>query len=107
MICDICAKDVMRLSYTWDDPKGKCRDCYRGRSLDSLAPGIITDSIPGGLEIKHGICNPDGTPRKYYEKSAIRAAAFDAGFTISGETPKLNNRLLDARRESERTRETR
>jgi hypothetical protein len=55
------------------------------------------DDIPGGLEIKHGICNPDGTPKKYYSKSEIRKAAFEAGYTISGETPKANHKLNDQR----------
>lgn len=42
--------------------------------------GVIQDSIEGGIEIKHGICNPDGTPRKYYSKTEIRKAAKAAGF---------------------------
>ena len=38
-------------------------------------PSVIDDSIPGGLEIRHGLCNEDGTPRKYYSHSEIRAEA--------------------------------
>ncbi len=36
---------------------------------------IWTDDIPGGLDIAHGICHEDGTPRRYYSRSAIREAA--------------------------------
>ena len=36
---------------------------------------VIGDDIPGGLEIRHGICNEDGSPRKYYSKSEMRAEA--------------------------------
>ncbi len=50
--------------------------------------GIITDEIPGGIEIKHGICNPDGTPKRYYSKTEIRRAANERGYTISGDTPR-------------------
>ena len=35
---------------------------------------VWTDDIPGGLEIAHGICNADGTPRRYYSRSEIKAA---------------------------------
>lgn len=32
---------------------------------------IIPDDIPGGVWVRHGICNDDGTPRKYYTKSEM------------------------------------
>lgn len=41
---------------------------------------VIDDSIPGGIEIKHGICNLDGTPRKYYSKTEINAEAKRRGY---------------------------
>lgn len=58
---------------------------------------IATDSIPGGYEVKNALCWPDGTPRKFYSKSDIKRTAFDTGWTISGETPKPNQRLVEAR----------
>jgi hypothetical protein len=33
---------------------------------------VHVDSIPGGLYIKHGLCNEDGTPRRYDSYSEIR-----------------------------------
>lgn len=36
---------------------------------------VITDDIPGGIEIKHGICHEDGSPRRYYSKSEMTKAA--------------------------------
>lgn len=41
--------------------------------------GITPDLIPGGIEIKHGICNPDGTPRRYDSKSEMRRVAREMG----------------------------
>lgn len=35
---------------------------------------VWADDIPGGIEIANGICNEDGTPKRYYSKSEIRAA---------------------------------
>jgi hypothetical protein len=45
--------------------------CPHGRGANSA----IGDDIPGGIEIRHGICNEDGTPRRYYTHSAMRAEA--------------------------------
>ena len=33
--------------------------------------GVIGDDIPGGIEIRHGLCNEDGSPRRYYSHSEI------------------------------------
>lgn len=37
--------------------------------------GITTDDIPGGVLIRNGICEDDGSPKRYYTKSSIHAAA--------------------------------
>lgn len=36
---------------------------------------VIGDDIPGGLEIRHGLCNEDGSPRRYYSKTEIAKEA--------------------------------
>lgn len=36
---------------------------------------VIGDDIPGGVDILHGICNDDGSPKRYYTKSDINKAA--------------------------------
>lgn len=59
-----------------------------GGILWGQSAGVIGDDIPGGIEIKHGLCNPDGTPRRYYSKTEIKRAANEAGYTISGDTCK-------------------
>lgn len=38
------------------------------------------DDIPGGMLIKHGICSPDGSPKRYDTHSSIKAAAEAAGY---------------------------
>lgn len=43
--------------------------------------GVIGDDIPGGYEVKHGICNEDGSPRKYYTKSEMTREAKRRGLT--------------------------
>jgi len=41
----------------------------------------IGDDIPGGIEIRHGLCNIDGSPRVYYSHSEIRREAEKRGLT--------------------------
>lgn len=36
---------------------------------------VISDEIPGGIWIRHGLCNEDGSPRKYYSKSEMAREA--------------------------------
>lgn len=55
------------------------------------APGIATDGIPGGLEIRHGLVNEDGSPRTFYSKTDIRRAANEEGLTWMNDTPKPYN----------------
>lgn len=40
---------------------------------------VQQDSIEGGLEIHHGLCNEDGTPRTYYSRSEMRQACAAKG----------------------------
>jgi len=62
-----------------------CERCYKpvdvGEHGHMLCPlerrrstAIWSDDIPGGVEIANAICNEDGTPKRYYSKSAIRLA---------------------------------
>lgn len=70
-----------------------CPNCHAPNTeLDypsiNKAPGLSVDSIPGGLTIKHGICHPDGSPKRYDSHSDIKRALNEAGYTIVGDTPK-------------------
>ncbi len=35
---------------------------------------VVQDSIEGGVMIAHGICNPDGTPKRYDSRAEIARA---------------------------------
>jgi hypothetical protein len=50
--------------------------------------GIVPDGIPGGKLIPHAICNPDGSPKRYYSNTEIKRALNKAGYSILGDTPK-------------------
>ena len=51
------------------------------------APSVIGDELIN-YEAKHGVCHPDGTPRKFYNKTELKQALNEAGLSIYGDTPK-------------------
>jgi hypothetical protein len=68
-----------------------CERCYRpldqgehGLYLCPLqtrraAPVVWADDIPGGIEIAHGLCNADGSPRRFDSRSAIQTGRREKG----------------------------
>lgn len=59
---------------------------------------VWQDSIEGGIEIAHGLCNADGSPRRYYSKSEIKQACAVKGFVPYHEVyaEAGNQRIKDA-----------
>jgi hypothetical protein len=59
--------------------------CHCGAATDILwtgrAAGVVDDSIPGGIWIRHGLCNADGSPRRYDSHTEMRKEAAKRGFT--------------------------
>lgn len=68
-----------------------CERCYRPANQGEhglyrcplerrlSAPVVWADDIPGGVELAHGLCHPDGTPRRFDSRSSIRRAAAEKG----------------------------
>lgn len=94
--CNKCGADSPKLSWL-RERDGWCPSCFHAGTTPTNTIMIATDEIPGGLEIKHGLCNPDGSPRKFYSKSEIKREAYESGWSILGDTPKINPRLQEAR----------
>lgn len=57
----------------------RCRACSELLVKLPVAPAVHADGIPGGIMIRNGICNADGSPRRYDSKSEIRLATKQAG----------------------------
>jgi hypothetical protein len=73
--CNTCNEESVRYSSV-DNRRLPCEKC--GSEIELLfkaANSVIGDDIPGGIEIRHGLCNEDGSPRRYYSKSEIAAEA--------------------------------
>ncbi len=59
--------------------------CPCGAEMEKVwlgrAAAVIDDSIPGGYLVRHGICWPDGSPRRYDSKSEMARQAKRQGLT--------------------------
>src|SRR5216684_5133408 len=44
--------------------------------------------------IRHGICNEDGTPKRYTSKEQIKRDAYEAGYNQGTDTPHPNPRIV-------------
>lgn len=97
LTCESCGKSTNTLKYL-RERSGWCPTCfYATETTVNQSAMIATDSIPGGLEIKHGLCYEDGTPRRFDSKSEIKRAAYDLGYVIAGDTPKSNPHIAEQR----------
>ena len=96
MKCENCQTDVNSIVIHEEAKQLWCWPCHEAtKHKSNQAAYVIGDDIPGGYEVKHGICNPDGTPKKYYTKSSMRQAAFEKGLFQADDTPKINHRLKE------------
>jgi len=89
----LCPEGHKFVEMLWDsDPLPSCPICgqtsdlYADHSIRLHAPAVHGDEID--IWVKNGICNDDGSPKRYRSKSEIRAAAAARGLVIYGETPK-------------------
>jgi hypothetical protein len=90
--CDPCEWEG-KLWHWSNEPAPECPSCSVALEPNddpepNRAAAVVPDDIPGGLLVKHAICNDDGSPKRYYSKTEIKAAAAAKGWTINGDTPK-------------------
>lgn len=93
--CEKCSGTSSSVIYK--DTIRMCHSCYNdllGGGANK-APSVHGDECD--VWIKHGVCNPDGSPKRYRSKAEIKQAAFNAGLFQGGDTPKVNHRLLEER----------
>lgn len=67
-----------------------CPDCSAPTALitDTVnqAHGVIGDEL-NGYEARHGVCWPDGSPRRFDSKTDLKRALNEKGLKILGDTP--------------------
>lgn len=74
--CNTCGKHLLDCLEPSEAPTVMCK-CggLTQRVWLGKTAGVIADTIPGGLYLKHGLCNADGSPKRYDSHSEIRAEA--------------------------------
>lgn len=88
-ICQACGHTQLDC---WEPIQGvtdpRCPTCGEPlrRGFTQRPAAVLSDDIPGGVEIRHGLCHPDGTPRTYYSHSEIRREC-----QVRGVTPKVEH----------------
>ena len=86
-----CGWEDKKLAWDYDLPL-PCPQCGEDTSLNypqvNEADGVAPDGIRGGLLVRHGICNEDGSPKKYYSRTDMKRALNAKGYSIGGDTPK-------------------
>jgi hypothetical protein len=63
-----------------DEGESVCGGLMLRVYLPTKRNNVIGDDIPGGVLIKHALCNPDGSPRRYYSHSEINREAKKRGY---------------------------
>ncbi len=96
-ICENCHADVNSIVahetklWCW-----RCHDESKGKKLGEAA-SVIGDECD--VYLRHGLCNEDGSPKRYRSKEEIKRVAFEKGLFQGGDTPKVNQRLQEAKLE--------
>lgn len=93
MQCSACHEVFKGLAWSFNlDQAIPCPACgsegwYAPDAKKGVAPGMFGDELPVGYEARHGVCHPDGTPRRFDSKTELKRALNEAGLTIMGDTP--------------------
>lgn len=81
--CDKCNKvvlDHLERDYAKQDRPVCCEQPMTRVFLPTTTGGVKDDSIPGGIWMKNGLCNADGTPRRYDSWTEVRAEEKRRGY---------------------------
>jgi hypothetical protein len=78
MICEHCGTDATKVGIVIHGTELWCRPCHEITKLGvNEAHGVVGDEID--VTIRHGMCWPDGTPRRWRSRKELNEAAAAAG----------------------------
>ena len=79
--CDACGEAMIDCFEPVTPPDVPCRKCGAAtrRTWFAKPSNVISDECD--VTVYHGICNPDGTPRRYRSKQEMREEAARRGMT--------------------------
>lgn len=80
MICEKCGEDATKVGLVVHEATKElwCRPCHEtAKGPVNRAHGVVGDEID--IEIRHGLCNPDGSPRRFRSRTDIKRVASRRG----------------------------
>src|SRR5258706_13366614 len=86
----ICPSEHETLDITKhvNQPFPPCPTCGQPTAiLWSSRASVAGDELPVGYEARHGVCWPDGTPRRFDTMTELKRALNEKGLVIHGDTP--------------------
>ena len=84
--CPACGSTIRVLGWDYDPPPTCCNTPMHIEGSRHAAPAVIGDEID--WTIRHGVCNEDGTPRRFRSRAEWKQACVESGWTPMGDTPK-------------------
>lgn len=99
--CEFILPDILKRS-GMREPPYTCPKCHHKTLVKTMlqAPGVIGDECD--VTIKNGLCNADGSPRRYTSKADIKRVAKHRNLvnwvehkgTASGDKSKVTQRFI-------------
>jgi hypothetical protein len=90
LACNDCDYEGTQWAWSYALPLD-CPNCSAELILNpptrfAEAPGVHGDELIN-YTAKHGVCWPDGSPRRFDSKTDLKRALNEAGLKIAGDTP--------------------
>ena len=79
-LCEACSRQIIDCMEPVTPPDVPCPDCggVTRRAWFGKPANVIGDEID--VSIQNGICNPDGTPRRFTSRTELREAERKSGY---------------------------
>jgi len=92
-VCPLCGQESLNIMVA-DYPNCTCgtKMVWLPKRGDGI---VVQDSIEGGVMIAHGICNDDGTPKRYDSRAEIRRACEAKGLVNHVERGVVDKKTYD------------
>src|SRR5258708_7928516 len=93
LVCS-AGHELIDITHSVSEAHPSCPICGAATAtLWRSSPAVAGDEID--IQVRHGLCHEDGSPRRFRSKTELREAASQAGLSILGETPKPNAERSD------------
>lgn len=83
--CSACGARKTALQWDYEDSPSCCGQPMATPSGPNRASAVVGDEID--VTIRHGLCNEDGSPRRWRSRAELRREERRRGLVVYGDTP--------------------